>query len=208
MKKLFIIPFIVLTTTLISCKSKVNDDNKNFAIPQQECPEGINLIPMYGHAKKCQAQLDADKKFIEHVLQDYGSLKEGSIKHVWLGWQYLEKNDYETAMKRFNQAWLLDSLNADVYWGFGCLLREQRKIDEAIEMFNRSIDINPENEFAYEDRANAYNIKFNQTSDIKYLDEASADIRKAAELSSENTGDNINTESGVTETFEIMEIVD
>lgn len=23
---------------------------------------------------------------------------------------------------RFNQAWLLDSLNADVYWGFGNLV--------------------------------------------------------------------------------------
>ena len=34
----------------------------------------------------------------------------------------LKKNDTKTVMKRFNQAWLLNTNNPQAYWGFGIIL--------------------------------------------------------------------------------------
>ncbi|MBC7439910.1 MAG: hypothetical protein H7250_08000, partial [Flavobacterium sp.] len=31
---------------------------------QQDCPEGINLLPMYGEVQKCEEQIKFDNEFI------------------------------------------------------------------------------------------------------------------------------------------------
>ena len=39
-----------------------------------------------------------------------------------LGWEYFYKDDRRTAIKRFNQAWLLDPENPGAWWGFGAIM--------------------------------------------------------------------------------------
>jgi len=51
------------------------------------------------------------------------SRPQGSDKSVQLGWQYFfSKHDIATAMKRFNQAWLLDPDNGNAFHGFAVLV--------------------------------------------------------------------------------------
>ena len=40
---------------------------------------------------------------------------------IKLGFNYMYKRDLKTAMYRFNQAYLLDSTNSDIYWGYGAI---------------------------------------------------------------------------------------
>ncbi len=61
----------------------------------------------------------ADDEFIAATLKAGYSRAQGSDKSVQLGWQYFfQKQDFATAMKRFNQAWLLDPDNGDAFHGF------------------------------------------------------------------------------------------
>ena len=90
--------------------------------PEQDCPQGINLLPMYGRVQKCDEQLQDDDQFIIECDKHFANRAQATRFHIDKGWSYFYQNDLDMAMKRFNQAWLLDSTDADVYWGFGNVL--------------------------------------------------------------------------------------
>jgi tetratricopeptide (TPR) repeat protein len=48
------------------------------------------------------------------------------------GWKAYYQGDFDTAIKRFNQGWMFDRENPEVYWGFG-LIMGQRASKEAPE---------------------------------------------------------------------------
>lgn len=127
-------------TLLILC---VNGQNTNSITP---CIEKINLLPLYGNVEKCSEQLEADKRFLSYCDSNYPSRREAAKAHVGMGWNYAEKNDRDTATKRFNQAWLLDSLNADAYWGLGIIQGSKQLYEDAEKLFQKSLSLNAKNE--------------------------------------------------------------
>jgi tetratricopeptide (TPR) repeat protein len=94
-------------------------------------PDRINERPRYGGLVKTAAQLQADERFLAQALRTYGTAQAAMQAHVTFGWHYLATNHAPTAIKRFNQAWLLDSTAADVYYGFSAYLRQQAQPEEA-----------------------------------------------------------------------------
>lgn len=83
-----------------------------------------NLKPMYGdNCVKNAKQRKADDQFRKAVIKQNGTADSAAKVHVLLGWRYFYNRDAATAMKRFNQAWLLNPQNPDVYFGFGHLTR-------------------------------------------------------------------------------------
>lgn len=48
--------------------------------------------------------------------------KEASRSAAKLGWQYFNRGDLSTAMKRFNQSWMFDRENPEAYWGFDLIM--------------------------------------------------------------------------------------
>lgn len=101
--------------------------------------EPINEIPMYGNLPKSQELIGYDQKFIYDVVKQFGSRDSACKVHIHLGNYYLGLGDPNIAIKRFNQAWLLDSTNADVYWGFAYSLEKKDRYKEAIPMFEKAI---------------------------------------------------------------------
>ena len=105
-----------------------------------ECQEGINLLPMYGKVQKCKKQLESDKSFLSLSDKEEPDRVKAGINMMDNGWYYLHQGDYDTAMKRFNQAWLLDSTNIAIYASFVCVLDLTEKTEEAIEMLDLTFD--------------------------------------------------------------------
>lgn len=84
--------------------------------------EDIRMLPKYGGVQKSKEQLAADKDFLDEILSEdkYRDNKRlASDELIKIGFDYLYKGDVKTAMYRFNQAYLVDSTNTDIYWGFG-----------------------------------------------------------------------------------------
>ncbi len=155
----------------------------------QDCPENINILPMYGvnsGVKKCKEQLQIDKDFIEECDKYFKSRKEAVSRHLKDAWAYFYKKDYDNSMKRFNQAWLLDSTNADVYWGFGNILGMQLKFEESLTYFNKSLKLNPKNSKVWLSKGTSYAQMFVKNNDIKLLNKAIDNFRIAAELDNKN----------------------
>src|ERR1700733_5120132 len=81
-----------------------------------------NEIPLYAggltpEQQKANEQLVAG---IDHDRLAHGMSRAQCAQHaIMRGWQYLNSGDPLSAIKRFNQAWLLDPNNANVYWGLG-----------------------------------------------------------------------------------------
>ncbi|MCR5890093.1 tetratricopeptide repeat protein [Hymenobacter sp. J193] len=97
----------------------------------------INEQPRFGGQPKNAAQLAFDAEFIQDALRrSNSSARATALMHVGFGWRYLQANNPITAIKRFNQAWLLDSTLADVYYGFSAFLQQQKRVLEA-EQYRR-----------------------------------------------------------------------
>jgi tetratricopeptide (TPR) repeat protein len=149
---------------------------------QTDCPEGINLLPMYGEIKKCEQQIILDNEFILEAEKQFKNRKEASEYYVLKGWEYFYKNNIETSIKRFNQAWLLDIKNSQVYWGFGNILGKKGEFEKSIKFLLKSIEIEPNNAKVYESVSTSYGQMFYKTKDIKFLNLRIENLKKALKI--------------------------
>lgn len=165
---------LLLTTITISCNSA------------QDCPEGINLIPMYGEIKKCPQQIQLDKDFIIETEKQFKDKKTASEYYASKGWEYFYKDDLDNAMKRFNQAWLLDKQNPNTFWGFGNILGKKREYDESVIYLQKSLNINPNNDKVHYCLAISYGQIFITKKDKRYLDLTIKNLNQAIKIDPKN----------------------
>ncbi len=64
---------------------------------------------------------------------------EFSKSAVDLGWKYYYQGDFDTAIKRFNQGWMFDRENPDVYWGFGLIMGQRASVEKTENNLKESI---------------------------------------------------------------------
>ena len=150
------------------------------------CPQGINLLPMYGRIKKCPEQLVLDQEFLTACDKQYKTRQEAAVAQVVFGWKYFYTNQLDVAMKRFNQAWLLDSTNADVYLGFGNILGLKHQFEETLPLFEKSILINPTNPNVWESASTSYGQMFFLTKNTAMLDKSISYLKKSLALNPAN----------------------
>jgi len=72
----------------------------------------LNERPMYGGIEKSAELKEADRKYINGVKAMGFTLEQGAVEAAKRGWTAMHQGDLKTAMKRFNQAWLLDKTTA------------------------------------------------------------------------------------------------
>lgn len=105
----------------------------------------VDEVPMYGgiDRTKFPELVEADKQFISDVTKEFGSRGKASQLWVKQGFKFYNQNRLGMAMRRFNQAWLLNDENAEVYAGFGSVLHDQGKYCDAMQMMQKSLSLNP-----------------------------------------------------------------
>ena len=105
----------------------------------------IDEVPMYGGMDRSTIpELQAgDQKLISDSTKHYGTRQKASAAFVGNGFSYYLEDDLAKAMRRFNQAWLLDPQNPEVYAGFGSVLHDKGKYCEAMQMLEKAITLNP-----------------------------------------------------------------
>ena len=74
------------------------------------------------------------------AAQDAKNHAKGAVE---LGWSYFNKGDTDIALKRFNQALILDPNFAPAYFGIGYVYSVQNKLDLAIQNYRKSIEKDP-----------------------------------------------------------------
>lgn len=110
----------------------------------REAETNIRLLPKYGYTPKTEQQKQMDSEFVDNALQQNPDRRKASEQSVYSGFQYLQQ-DIKTAMYRFNQAYLLDSTNTDIYWGFGSIYMMLGDYPKAESQYKEGLAINPFN---------------------------------------------------------------
>jgi tetratricopeptide (TPR) repeat protein len=145
----------------------------------------IDNVPMYGEPKIKRSVVlqNADEDFIKKVVSHYGSRKKASIIWWKQGEAFIAEGNFDYAMRRYNQSWLLNSNNYQPYWGFARITLEHGKVDEAIVYLEKSKKLidDPYQEVALlTDLASAYSIK-GKTSP-EYFKKANVTYAKSIKL--------------------------
>lgn len=118
----FIISFGVFMAFVFSTPSFAGEWDACARLFSQE--RSMNELPMYGFKEKTAAQNTADDQFINKA-REIGTLEKAARLAARRGWESLRKKDMKTAVKRFNQAWLLDQNNGETYWGFATIVTDR-----------------------------------------------------------------------------------
>jgi tetratricopeptide (TPR) repeat protein len=101
----------------------------------------IDNVPMYGQPQILGSEelKIQDKRFITEAVAGLGSREVAS--NVWWkqGEEFLSQRNLDMAMRRYNQAWLLNPNSFKPYWGFARILLEGDKLVDAIAQFDRAV---------------------------------------------------------------------
>ncbi|WP_316785361.1 tetratricopeptide repeat protein [Pedobacter frigiditerrae] len=153
---------------------------------KEEAKNNMALIPKYGNLPKTEQQKDADAILVKTFLEQHETHRKSSETLVKMGFNYLHRGDLETAMYRFNQAFLLDPTNEDVFWGFGRIYFTFGDYEAANKQYNEGLAINPKSSNIITDIASIHMAIYENTKNEKELDKAIEIFKKAYAIDSEN----------------------
>ena len=176
-----------LTLLLFFVCSATNAQSPQFIEWQALTKNDISLQPEYGGKTKNAAQRASDKEFIELMLEEFkGDTIAASNKMSELGFTYLyRRGDFKTAMKRFNQAYLLNPNNADAYYGYGTVYFNLGAMAEAREQYDKGLRLNPNHNVMLTDYGTTYlgdyysSLEKNENKPERHLTTAAEYLNKA-----------------------------
>lgn len=118
-------------------------DTQTQVVKKKLAPKGVNihLLPLFGEFEKTDAQKAVDIEFLKACDANFKTRSEASEFFATRAWEYLGEGEKDTATYRFNLAYLLDDENSDVYWGLGVIAYQNEKYAQAIDLMNRGLEI-------------------------------------------------------------------
>lgn len=188
----FVMKFLLLTfILLISFVSPAQ--NAHFEQWQKMAGEDISLQPEYGNVEKTADQRKTDSAFVSDIIAEMKDTLAAGKKMTELGFQYLyERGDPVSAMRRFNQAYLLNPDNADVYYGYGTVYFNLGAMEEARKQYDQGLKLNPEHAAMLTDYGTTYlgeyyqNFDENRTLAEERLDKALEYFERSNEIDDTN----------------------
>jgi tetratricopeptide (TPR) repeat protein len=105
----------------------------------------IDEVPMYGGIDRLAIPelKAADAKFISDVSAQFGSRETAAVIWIDRGFKLQKEGHLGMAMRRFNQAWLLNPKHPEAYAGFASVLHDQGKNCESMKMMDKALELDP-----------------------------------------------------------------
>ncbi len=96
--------------------------------------------PIWEGVEKTEADKENDDKFIKQVLAlTKGDELAAAQGVVQLGWEQIGQGKPNEAIRRFNQAWLINPNLPDIFWGFGVATHVRGdETDEVVRWFEEA----------------------------------------------------------------------
>lgn len=97
----------------------------------------INEIPEFGHQPKTPEQIKADQDFLAEAQKH----PDAADQMIRAGWAFFQRGDMFAAIRRFNQAWLIDSTRWEVYWGFAATEGKMDKYESSKYYYEKALSL-------------------------------------------------------------------
>lgn len=146
------------------------------------------LQPLYGGLTAAQAQQAVGTTVLADVDRSFASRPEASKFFSNKGFEYLNENQPDTAIVRFNLAWVLDPKNPEPYRGLAVLLsRRPDASPEAVQaLVLQGLAVAPTNPLLLTDAANTALGRYETGKKKKDLQQASDYVQRALLADSTN----------------------
>ncbi len=141
---------------------------------------------MFGNVPKTEAEQKADEKFLSSCDKSFSSRTEASSFFMERGWEYFNEGQIDTAVYRFNLAWLLNPDNVNTYWAFGLVENSKGNTADAIGLYERALKYQPKNSLLLSDAAGAYLKLYTENKKKKDLKKATAYLDQSLAADSKN----------------------
>ncbi len=137
------------------------------------CAEESALLPKYGPEPKSAAQKAADAAFIAKIDDRFQGDRQKAAREVSSrGWQLLREGHGPEAMRRFNQAWLIDPADGNALWGMAAVQADLGNFDSSLQLFAEAEAFVGDDITFQADHARAIAIAGASRSNSALLDEA------------------------------------
>lgn len=137
----------------------------------------INELPLFGGQEKTSEQQRIDRDFVDEAVRAAGSREAAYGQLIDRGWIELRQGSPTAAIRRFNQAWLIDPDDARAFAGLGAAEAEQGRFDTAIDLLEMAIQRDDRNARIASDLGRAHLLR--ATSDGRSHDAGRNDLAKA-----------------------------
>lgn len=119
------------------------------------------LLPKYGHLQKTEKEIESDDQFISSIMsldiyKGDSAYRKASNDLIFKGFNEMYTGSLKTAMYRFNQAFLLDSSNTNIYWGYGAIYMNLGEFELAKKQYEEGLNIDSTNDNLLTDFATYY----------------------------------------------------
>lgn len=116
----------------------------------------VNELPLFGGREKTPEQRRIDRDFVDEAIRAAGSRKAAYAQLIDRGWIALRQGSPTAAIRRFNQAYLIDSDDARAFAGLGAAVAGQGQFDQAVELLETAVRLDGRNGRLASDLGRAY----------------------------------------------------
>lgn len=135
-------PALLLAATLISSACNAEEISQGVQIKPENLSAPINEQPYFGFLPKSAEMKAADNNFVASIQAQGYSRSQAAGQAAQRGWDAINRGDWSTASKRFNQASLLDSSQSQIAHGFAIVVAERDKATNyALELFKAAAQL-------------------------------------------------------------------
>ncbi len=149
--------------------SAANPDGSMATAAASAPPRPARLQPLFGGLSPAQATQIIGEAQLKAIAASFASTAEASTFFTNKGYEYLRENQPDTAVYRFNLAWLLNPQNAEAYRGLGIVASAQPTPDAAIALLNKGLALAPTSSAMMSDLGTSYLLRYGQTKKKKDL---------------------------------------
>lgn len=101
--------------------------------------QDINMQPKYEGLQKNDAQKLADENFIAGIDAFYKGNRRNACEDISdRGWELLRRGKIPDAMRRFNQAWMIENKCGKAIWGMAVVQARLGKIPSSLQLFDEA----------------------------------------------------------------------
>jgi len=112
-------------------------------VTAQPLSKRIDNLPLYGqpNIERSAEMRKLDEEFIATAVAGLGTRERASDAWWAEGERFVAERNFDYAMRRYNQAWLLNPSGFKPWWGIARVLMESGRPDEAQMFFARAISL-------------------------------------------------------------------
>jgi tetratricopeptide (TPR) repeat protein len=176
----WIVVAMVMTSSISACNTQ-NALQENSQWPRRM---KITMADVVAVSKpKTTKERQQQERFIKTNIKRYKSRSTAGAYYVAQAKRTFNEEKTDSSKYLFSRAWLLDSTNTDILWGYGLIYGKQKQYDKALFVLYKALEQDKQNPRLLVDIATSHLGRFYLESNPKDLLQSKKLLEKAVKLS-------------------------